>query len=110
MNKDSPIGSLFPPVPRYDKHFIDTRTWPKVTNYELSSYIEIFFNSLKQFPFKYCSNKWWKLLESFKKRRLELLGHQAQNYNLLISKKDQRGTVLPKVYVKSDKQINHHNM
>ena len=51
----------------------------EITNYELSSDIEIFLSVLKQFPLKYCSNKRRKLLESFKKRELKLLGRQAQN-------------------------------
>ena len=47
MNKDSPIGKLFPLLPRYDERFIDTRTQSKLTNHELSSVIDIFFNFLK---------------------------------------------------------------
>ena len=84
------VNTLLTPV-------TDTRTWPKVTNYDLSFYIEIFFNSLKQFPFKYGSNEWWKLLEGFEKRELELLGSQAQNCNVLISKQNQRDTDIYKI-------------
>ena len=74
MNKDSPIGRLSPPLPRYAEHFIDTRTQSKITNHDLSSDIEIFFNFLKQFLIKYRSNECRELLEIFKKREVKLLG------------------------------------
>ena len=35
MNKDSPIGKLFPPLPIYGERFIDTRTQSKITNHDL---------------------------------------------------------------------------
>ena len=37
MNKDSPIGKVFPPLPRYGQRFIETRTRSKITNHDLSS-------------------------------------------------------------------------
>ena len=79
INKDSPIGRLFPPLPRYGEQFLDNRTQPTIINYVLSSDVKIFFNFQKPFPLKYCSNKSRKLLESFKKTELKLLGRQAQN-------------------------------
>ena len=82
MNKVSPIGKLFPPLPRYGECFIDTRTRSKITNHGFSYDIEIFFNFLKQFPLKYRSNECQKLLESFKKRELKLLGRQVQNLTI----------------------------
>ena len=79
MNKDSATEKLFPPLPRYAERFIDTRTRSKITTHDLSSDIEFFFNFLKQFPLKHCRNECQKLLEDFKKRKLKLLGSQAQN-------------------------------
>ena len=78
MNKDSPIGKHFPKLPRYGERFIDTRTRSKITNHDLLSVIDIFFNFPKQFSLKHGSNKSQKLLESFKKRELKLLGRQAR--------------------------------
>ena len=78
MNKDSPIGKHFPKLPRYGERFIDTRTRSKITNHDLLSVFDIFFNFPKQFSLKHGSNKSQKLLESFKKRELKLLGRQAQ--------------------------------
>ena len=78
MNKDSPIGKHFPKLPRYGERFIDTRTRSKISNHDLLAVIDIFFNFSKQFPLKHGSNKCRKLLESFKKRELKLLGRQAQ--------------------------------
>ena len=76
MNKDS--AKLFLPLPRYDERFIDIKTRSKITTHDLSFDIEIFFNFLKQFLFKYRSNKCQMLLKSFKKRKLNLLGSHAQ--------------------------------
>ena len=78
MNKDSPIGKYFPKLPRYGERFIDTRTRSKISNHDLLAVIDIFFNFSKQFSLKHGSNKCRKLLESFKKRELKLLGRQAQ--------------------------------
>ena len=61
------------------EHFIDTRTRSKITNHDLLSVIDIFFNFSKQFSLKHDSNKCRKLLESFNKRVLKLLGRQAKN-------------------------------
>ena len=44
MNKDSPTGNLFPPLPRYGESYIDTKTPSNITNRDLSSDIEILFN------------------------------------------------------------------
>ena len=55
MNKDSPIRELFL------EQFIDTRRQSKITNHDLSSGIEILFNSLKQFCLKYRNNECRKL-------------------------------------------------
>ena len=55
MNKDSPIRELFL------EQFIDTRRQSKITNHDLSSGIEILFNSLKQFCLKYRKNECRKL-------------------------------------------------
>ena len=46
-NENRHTGKLFPPIPRYDECFIDTRTQSKITNHNLSSDIEIFFNFSK---------------------------------------------------------------
>ena len=72
MNKD-------PPLPRYGERFIDTKTRFKTTNHDLLSNIEISFNFLKQFLYKYRKNECRKLLESFTKRELKLLVRQAKN-------------------------------
>ena len=42
MNKDSPTGRPFPPLPRCGERFTDTRTQSKITNHDLSSGIDIF--------------------------------------------------------------------
>ena len=55
MNRDSPIGKLFPPPLRYGERFINIRTQSKITNHDLSSDIESFVNFLKQFLLKYRS-------------------------------------------------------
>ena len=47
INKHTFIGRLSPPLPTYVKRFIDTRTRPKITNHDISSEVEIFFNFLK---------------------------------------------------------------
>ena len=86
MNKDS--AKLFPPLPRYDEHFIDTKTRSKITTHDLSFDIEIFVNILKQFLFKYRSNESQKLLKSFKKRKLNLFGSQAQKLQYKNFQKD----------------------
>ena len=45
MNKESHIGRLFQPLlPRYGDRFIDTKSGSKITNYDLSSDNESFFN------------------------------------------------------------------
>ena len=79
MNKDSSIGKLFPSFSRYGKCFPGNRTPSKITNHNLFTGIEVFFNFLKEFLFKYCSNECQKFFESFKKIKLKLLGCQAQN-------------------------------
>ena len=66
------------PNGRHCECFIDIRTLSKITNHDLSSDNKTFFNFLKQFPLKNCSNECWKLLEIYK-RELNLLGSQAQN-------------------------------
>ena len=73
MNKDGPIGKIFPPLARYGEQFVDIRTRSKINNHDLSSDIEIFFNFLKQLPPNYRSTECRKLMESFKKRELKLL-------------------------------------
>lgn len=52
-------------------------------------------------PVKYRSNESQKLLESFKKRKLEPLGSQSQNSNINIFKTD---SVFTEIYKKSDKE------
>ena len=79
MNQDSTTGKLFIPRPRYGDCLIDTRTRSRSTNRGLSSDVEIFLNFLKQFSLKYRSKKCRKLLQSFEKRELKLLGSQDQN-------------------------------
>ena len=69
----------FSPLPRYGERFIDTRTWSRITNHDLSSDIEIRFNLLKHFTVKYCNSECRKLLESFKNTELKLLRRRAQN-------------------------------
>ena len=49
-------------LPRYDEHFIDIRTWSKISSHELLPDIGIFLNFLKQSPLKYYSNVCRKLL------------------------------------------------
>ena len=48
MNKDSPVGRLFPPLSRYGERIIDSRTQSKITNQDLSSDPDF----LKQYRFK----------------------------------------------------------
>ena len=80
MNEDNPKGKRFTPLQTYGEHFINTRTWSnRVNHYHLSD-TETFFNFLKQFFRTYCSKKCKKLLESFEKRYIKLLGRQAQNF------------------------------
>lgn len=63
----------------------------------------IFYLILKfSCPVKYRSNESQKLLESFKKRKLESLGSQSQNSNINIFKTD---SVFTEIYKKSDKEI-----
>ena len=49
MNKDSPFGKLFPPLPRYSECFTNTRTQSKINNIDFSVYIEILFNFYNNF-------------------------------------------------------------
>ena len=79
MNKDSSIRKLFPLLPRFHECFIDSRTRSTTIIHDLSSDIEIFFDFLKKFHLKYRSNESRNILESFEKRKLKLLGSQAQN-------------------------------
>ena len=37
MNKDLPVGKLFPPLRKYGKNFIETRTRSNIINHGLSS-------------------------------------------------------------------------
>ena len=76
MNKNSHKRRFFP---RYSERFIDTKTRSKITYHDLLSDIESFFNFLKQFPLKILNNESRKLLETFKKRELKLLGRQVEN-------------------------------
>ena len=109
MNKDSTIEKLFPPLLRYGECFIDTRTRSQINTQDLSTNIEILFNFLNQFLLKYLSNECQKLLESFKKRELKLLGSQSQSlqYNNFQKKMAYLITdiVLVKIYKIPDKQI-----
>ena len=44
MNKDSPLGKLFPPLPGYGGRFINSRTQSTINIHDFSTDIEIFFN------------------------------------------------------------------
>ena len=67
--------------PRHDECFIETRTRCKKTNRDLSSGTEILFNVFQKTLLKYRGNECFKLLESFKKEELKLLGpHQYLNF------------------------------
>ena len=78
MNKNSPRSKIFPVLLRCGECFVDTRTGPKITNHDLSSDIEIFFNFLKQFSIKYRSNECRKLLE--RKEKLEKRKEKRTTY------------------------------
>ena len=81
MNKDSPIGKHFPKLPRYGERFIDTRTRSKITNHDLLSVIDIFFNFPKQFSLKHGSNKSQKL------QRTKIIRTSSSIFTILIISK-----------------------
>ena len=61
---------------------------------------------MKQFPLKYCSKKYQKLIENFKEKGLKLLERQAQNPQYDISQKRWLDLIAwSQLYKKSDKQM-----
>ena len=97
MNKDVPttwikmFPWLFPSLSRHGERFFNARIRSKITTHNLSFDTEIFKKFLKQFLLKYRCNECQKILESFKKKELKLLGRQAQNLqhnNFKKTKKD----------------------
>ena len=75
MNKDIPIGKLFPPVPRYGTKFVDkhTRSTTKCRIADLDS----LFHSIFSFPLEIRNNKVRKLLSKLKLSNLKSLAVEA---------------------------------
>ena len=79
MNKDGPVGKLFPPLPRYGERFLEKRSRASITNRTISSDIEVFLKYVNTFPVRSRSNECRKLLESLKKKELKNIGLHVQN-------------------------------
>ena len=84
---------LFSLLAIYAKCFLDTRTRSKITNHDLSSDMEIFFNFLKKFILKYWSNECRNLLESFTKRELSFHGNLTNGLLNTLSEFDEIFTI-----------------
>ena len=80
MNEDTPIGKLFPPLPRYGAKYLVQRTRLFRNRGNLLSDL----NTLKEHVFSLDPNSRWnetrKLLDSFKHKQLKFVAAEAHQY------------------------------
>jgi len=77
MNKDIPVGKLFPPLPRYKERVINGRTHTQRIRENPLGKLDKFFTHIKSHNFKEQGNECRRLLEGFRKKDLKTLANEA---------------------------------
>ena len=79
MNQDTPIGILFPPLPRHGQKFLEQRNRTNISGENPLSKIIPFLSHINSVDVKHRGNHTRKLLDGFKRKHLKSLASEAND-------------------------------
>ena len=77
MNSETPIGKLFPPLPRHGNKYVDQRTRTHRNSTPSHSDLSLLLEQIRDSPFSERGNKCRKLLDGFQQKHLRKLAREA---------------------------------
>ena len=78
MNREVPIGSLFPPLPRYGTKYLETRSRLNRNVVNQLTSLDSFIEHILSLPLKSRGNELRKLLDGFKLKHLRFIAGEAR--------------------------------
>ena len=79
MNKDIPVGKLFPPLPRYGDRYVNQRMRTPRSSRNSFLDLDTFLNTINEFAVDVRANECRKLLDSCKHKNLKKLAVEANS-------------------------------
>ena len=77
INSDTPIGKLFPPLPRHGNKYVDQRSRSHRNSTPSHSDLDLLIQQIRDSPTKDQGNKCRKLLDGFQQKHLRKLAKEA---------------------------------
>ena len=77
INSDTPVGKLFPPLPRHGNKFVDQRTRTHRNSTQSHSDLDLLLEQINQSPMLERGSTCRKILDSFQQKHLRKLAYEA---------------------------------